>query len=147
MEHLFAFKAGAVFRICSKGLWVALEACEVCLDFSCVELNDEFVAAVKLWLRENFPEFAGFQIAASGIAASGKYLGWTLGVDSAIISYHDPLAKFNKRVLEIADGKAPSTVAFLRYNERAVSVLSYVAQFGTLLLTLASWSTELSITC
>ena len=90
-----------------------------------MELNDEFVAAVKLWLREHIPEFAEFQI-----AASGKYLGWHLGVDSATLSFHDPLAKFNKRVLEIADGKAPSTVAFLRYNERAVSVLSYVAQFA-----------------
>ena len=71
------------------------------------------------------PEFADSQI-----ASSGNYFGWTLGVDSATISFHDPLAKFNKRGLEIADGKAPSTVAFLRYNERAVTVLSYVAQFA-----------------
>lgn len=84
-----------------------LKPAKCVLIFSCVELNDDFVAAVRLWLREDTPEYVEFQI-----VASGKYLGWALGVDSAIISYHDPLAKFNKWVLDIADGGAPSIVAF-----------------------------------
>ena len=52
------------------------------------------------------------------------------GVDSVAISFLDPVAKFNKRVLEISDGRAHSTVALLKYNERVVTVLSYVAQFA-----------------
>ena len=39
--------------------------------------------------------------------------------------------KYSSRVLSICEGKAPSTVSILRYNERAVSVLSYVAQFAS----------------
>ena len=110
MKHPFALKRQAqCFRYAARACGLLLKPAKCVLIFSCVELNDEFIAAVKLWLRESIPECAEFQI-----AASGKYLGWNLGVDSAVLSYHDPLAKFNKRVLEIADGKALSTVAFLR---------------------------------
>ena len=54
-------------------------------------------------------------------------MGWVLGRNSAALSYADPIAKYNKRVLEIADARAPLTVASLKYDERAASVLSYVA--------------------
>ena len=80
---------------------------------------------MRRWLRENIPEFAEFMI-----TSAGKYLGYISGRNSAALSYADPIAKYNKRVLEIVDGRAPSTVAFLKYNEWAVSVLSYVAQFA-----------------
>ena len=86
MKHSFALKRQAqFFGYASKACGLHLKPARCVVLFSCVELNDDFVAAVRLWLRENIPELAEFQI-----AASGKYLGWTLGVDSATISYHDP---------------------------------------------------------
>jgi len=88
-------------------------------------VDKDFICAVRAWLRENIPEFADFLI-----QSAGKYLGWYLGRNSAALSFAEPIAKYNKRVLDIADAKAPSTVAFLKYNERAITVLSYVAQFA-----------------
>ena len=46
------------------------------------------------------------------------------------LSYAAPLDKYQARVQEIVEGRAPSTVSIVRYNQRAVSVLSYVAQFA-----------------
>jgi len=127
IKHLFALKRQAsIFRIAIKACGLHLKPVKCILIFSCIEVNDDFILAVKMWLREHIPEFADFQI-----SSAGKYLGWSLGVDSASISFRDPIAKYNKRVLEVADAKAPSTVAFLKYNDRASTVLSYVAQFAT----------------
>jgi len=95
------------------------------LIFTGVEVDDVFINAVRRRLLENIPEFVEFMI-----TSEGKYLGWILGRNSAALSFEEPVAKYNKRVLEIVDGRAPSTVAFLKYNERVVSVLSYVVQFA-----------------
>ena len=89
-------------------------------------LTEELVEAVKQWLCIHIPEFSNFKI-----CSSGKYLGWHLGVDSNVLSFRDPLAKFGKRVVGISEAKAPATISMLRYNERAIPVLSYVAQFAT----------------
>ena len=45
-------------------------------------------------------------------------------------SLQAPFEKFIARVEEVAAGRAPATVSIIKYNQYAVSVISYVAQFG-----------------
>ena len=52
-------------------------------------------------------------------------------MNSDVLSSQDPVAKFGKRVVGIGDAKAPATTSLLRYNERALPVLSCVAQFAS----------------
>ena len=40
------------------------------------------------------------------------------------------MKKFEHRVHEIVAGSAPAPIAILRYNQRAVPVLSFVSQFA-----------------
>ena len=87
-----------------------------------MQITKDFEDAVRRWLRDHIPEFANFKI-----ASAGKYLGWHLGLEGSQLSWIAPLAKYQARVLEIVDGHAPATVALQRYNQRAVTVLSYVA--------------------
>jgi len=69
------------------------------LIFTGVEVDDVFINAVKKWLLENIPEICDFLT-----TSAGKYLGWILGRNSAALSFEEPIAKYNKRVLEIVDG-------------------------------------------
>ena len=46
------------------------------------------------------------------------------------MSFAAPVKKYINRVQEIVVGSAPSTVSIIRYNQRAVPVLSYVSQFA-----------------
>ena len=105
---------------------------------SCVALTDSLSAAIKVWLAANVPEFKDFII-----ASSGKYLGWHLGLNCVALSFSDPLKKLDLRVHEVVAGNAPTTSAILRYNQRAVTVLSYVSQFshppGEVLPDLDTW--------
>ena len=64
------------------------------------------------------------------IESAGKYLGWYLGRNSHQLSFEGPIQKYKDRVLEVVGGRAPSTQALIRYNQRAVPVLSFVAQFA-----------------
>ena len=102
-----------------------LKSVKCALMISGVELSEELVFDVKNWLVVHVPDFAEFKI-----CSSSKYPGWHLGVNSNEISEQDPLANFGKRVIDISDGKAPSTIAMLGYNGRALPVLSFVAQFA-----------------
>jgi hypothetical protein len=72
----------------------------------------------------NVPECSQFR---SG--ASSKCLGWLLGLDRVNSSYQAPLTKNVHRVEEVVTGAAAAALAISRYNRRAVSVLSYFAQF------------------
>ena len=58
-------------------------------------------------------------------------MGWHLGVDSVSLSYRDPLKKFISRVPKVTGGKAPAATSIIRYNQRAVPVVSYVSQFAS----------------
>ena len=88
-------------------------------------LSDDLKYAIRNWLVENMPECSEF-----AICAYGKYLGWWLGVDSVNISYKAPLVTFVHRGEEGVGGKAPATTSIVRYNQRCIPVLSYVAQFA-----------------
>ena len=52
------------------------------------------------------------------------------GVHSVSCSYGEPLEKCVSRVHGIIAGKAPAAAAIIRYNLRAVPVVSYVSQFA-----------------
>ena len=114
-----------IFKIAALVAGLHLKCVKCVLVFSGTEVTEFFEQRVRQWLRDNIPEFASFRI-----ASSGKYLGWVLGRNFCFLSFQEPLAKYNKRVVEVVGGHAPCTVALLRYNERAASVLSYVSQFG-----------------
>ena len=124
LKRLHTLKRHAsIFRVAAKACGLHLKPAKCVLIFSGIEITEEFKDRVRRWLREHIPEFANFII-----AESGKYLGWHLGKHSTDKSFKEPIAKFGNRVKEVCQGGAPSTAAFVRYNERAVSVLSYVAQ-------------------
>jgi hypothetical protein len=46
------------------------------------------------------------------------------------LSFQYPLSRFVNRVEEVCIGQAPAAVSICTYNQRAVTVLSYVAQFS-----------------
>jgi hypothetical protein len=92
---------------------------------SCVQLSAEIVEKNQDWLLIHVPGFAHFEI-----QDSGKYLGWILGMRSVELSYSEPIVKFVDRIGKICNGKAPAATSIFRYNQRAASVLSYVAQFA-----------------
>ena len=145
MKHFFALKRQAqFFGYASKACGLNVKPAKCVLISSCVELNDECVAAVNLWPRENILEFAEFQI-----SSSGKYLGWTLGVDSAAISYHDPLAKSTSESSILQTVKLHPLLIFSGIpSERSM----YCHMLRNLLfllpmLTSASWSIKQSISC
>ena len=92
---------------------------------SCIPISDDRAKAIKAWLADNVSDFKDFLI-----ASSAKYLGWFLGVGSSELSWQEPLQKFTGRVEEIVSANAPATTAILRFNQRAVPVLSFVSQFS-----------------
>ena len=59
----------------------------------------------------NVPEFADIII-----ASSGRFLGWHLGRQGAILSFAAPVKKFSNRIHEIVAGKAPATPSIIKYN-------------------------------
>ena len=65
-------------------------------------------------------------------------LRWYLGKEDVSRSFEAPLLKFQDRVQEVVEGSAPLYLAIQRYNQRAVSVLSYVSQFAVSEADLAS---------
>ena len=126
LRSLSALKRqAAIFRIARSACGVHLKPEKCVLIFVGVKITEEFVVLVRAWLRDNVPEFQNFRI-----RSAGKYLGWHLGVKGTAISFKDPVDKFGKRVVEVSCGKAPPSLSLLRYNERAVSVLSYVSMFS-----------------
>ena len=96
-----------------------------CIIVSCLQLTEALETLIRMWLCQHVPAFAEFKI-----QSSGKYLGWILGVNSVQLSYQAPLSKFVNRVSEVCHGQDPAAVAICTYNQRAVTVLSYVAQFA-----------------
>ena len=101
-----------------------LKPAKCVLIVSACNLTDHLVASIRSWLEVNVPAFSNIII-----AASGKFLGWQLGRHSVSLSFAAPIKKFSNRVQEIVMGKAPAATSIFRYNQRAASVLSYVAQF------------------
>jgi len=115
----------SIFNVASQVAGLHLKPSKCVIIVSCVELSDAIVLAIKNWLSEHVPGFLEFSV-----KPSGKYLGWWLGVDSVNMSYKDPVDKFVHRVEDVVGGKAPAATSICRYNQRGVTVLSYVAQFS-----------------
>ena len=126
MDQLYRLKCQAsIFRLAASVAGLHLKPCKCVIIVSCTPISDAIVNAIKAWLAHNVPDFKDFLI-----SSSGKYLGWFLGVGSAKLSWQDPLQKFTDRVQEIVNANAPATTAILRFNQRAVPVLSFVSQFS-----------------
>ena len=127
MAQLSSLRTQAsILRLAKAVAGLRLQPCKCVIIVSCIGLLDEIILVIREWLKDNVPEFTEFDI-----ACSGKYLGWYLGVDSVSLSYGDPLKKFISRVHEVTGGKAPAATSIIRYNPRAVLVVSYVSQFAS----------------
>jgi len=126
LRGLHALKTQAsIFKIASRVAGLELKPSKCVLIISCIDLTDFVISAIKNWLKVNVPDFASFVI-----ADAGKYLGWILGRNSIHKSFNEPARKYVDAVHEICIGQAPATVALCRYNQRAVPIFSYVAQFA-----------------
>ena len=126
LDQLCRIKTQAsIFKLAQSVAGLHLKPCKCFIIITCISISDELISAVKAWLRDNVPEFQDFHI-----SSSGKYLGWYLGRDSVQLSFQDPIKKLVHRVHEVVAGHAPAPTAILRYNQRAVPVLSFVSQFA-----------------
>ena len=76
-----------------SGLTLKPKKCLMVLTAS--EASESNINVIRLWLKDNCPEWANFQI-----TNSGKYLGFYLGPKTAVLQWRDPLLKFKARTLE-----------------------------------------------
>ena len=107
---------------------VDLKLSKCVLTTTVPKLSKMLIHCIRNWLSINVPPFSDIII-----AESGKFFGWQLGRQSATLSFAAPIKKFVNRVHEICLGKAPAAVALIRYNQRALPVLSYVSQLCLLI--------------
>ena len=82
------------------------------LIITACNLTEHLVSAIRAWLLVNVPEFADI-ISAS----SGKFLGWHLGRQGAVLSFAALIKKFTNRVQDIVAGKAPAATSITRHNQ------------------------------
>ena len=118
-------RQASIFRMCSKVSGLQLKPVKCVLVFTGIELTNSIIFAIRNWLKKHIPEFADFKI-----QSSGKYLGWYLGKNSVKLSFEAPLAKYQSRVSEVVQGKAPISASIVRYNQRCIPCISYVSQFA-----------------
>ena len=118
-------RQASIFRLAASCAGLHLKPAKCVLIVSACNLSEHLIASIRNWLNINVPEFKDIII-----AESGKFVGWILGRQSATLSFAAPVKKYINRVQEIVVGSAPSTVSIIRYNQRAVPVLSYVSQFA-----------------
>ena len=90
-----------------------------------VRLSLHLVEIARLWLTAHLPEWAVFAVSPSAL-----YLGFLLGPASADLQWHAPLAKWARRVEDVAAAGTSACVTQLRYSSRALPALGYVAQLA-----------------
>ena len=126
LRYLLVLKTQArVFLLAARCAGLHLKPSKCVLIITACNLTEDLVSAIRAWLIVNVPEFADIII-----SNSGKFLGWHLGRQGAVLSFAAPVQKFSNRVHEIVAGKAPAAPSIIRYNQRCPTVLSYVAQFA-----------------
>ena len=113
------------FYLAARCAGLHLKPAKCVLIITACNLTEHLVNSIRAWLSVNVPEFVDIII-----ANSGKFLGWHLGRQGAVLSFAAPIKKFSDRVHEIVAGKAPAAPAIIRYNQRGPSVFSYVCQFA-----------------
>ena len=113
----------SVFKLAEKTAAMFLKPSKCFLVVSVCDLSETVRAAIQEWLRENIPEWKDFQI-----VPAGKYLGVVLGRRGEELTFEGPFEKFQDRIIDLADSTAPTLPTVLRYNERVVSVFSYISQ-------------------
>jgi len=115
----------SVFFLAARCAGLHLKPSKCVLIITICNLTEQFVGLIRAWLLVNVPEFADIII-----ASSGRFWGWHLGRQGAILSFAAPVKKFSNRIHEIVAGKAPATPSIIKYNQRGPTVLSYVSQFA-----------------
>ena len=118
-------RQASIFDLAAKCAGLVSKPSKCVLIITVLRLSPLLILSIRNWLAVNVPQFVDIVI-----AESGKFLGWHLGRHSATLSYAAPIKKFSQRVQEICLGKAPAATSLVRFNQRVVPVLSYVAQFA-----------------
>ena len=113
----------AIFQLAARVSNMHLKPSKCYIIISVCNLSPSLLAAVRCWLVSNIPLWADFKI-----VSCAKYLGVFLGRGGIVKSFEAPTIKYNERVKEIAEAGAPTLLSILRYNERAASVFSFIAQ-------------------
>ena len=124
LRALTGLKAQAsIFQLAARVAGMCLKPSKCFLVVSVCELTPELENRIKDWLASNIPAWKDFKI-----VPAAKYLGVFIGRDSEQLTFKAPCDKYLERVEELASTGAPSLPTILRYNERVVTVFSYVSQ-------------------
>ena len=79
--------------------------------------------AFQQWLTREIPDWSDFRI-----AKHATYLGFEIGPGAALKSWNNPIAKWRKRIEQIAATGVGPAAAGILYSTRAAPTLSYIAQ-------------------
>jgi hypothetical protein len=90
-------------------------------------ISDDDLQELKDWIKSNIPQWVDAQI-----VWSARYLGAYMGPKGASLMWNAPLTKWFNRSHALAQANAPPRYTIGLYNSRAVTTLSYVAQFSKL---------------
>ena len=105
----------SIFRTAATVSGMHLKPAKCFLIVSVVELTVELRNKIKQWLALEIPDWQDFNI----VAAGREYKQ---------LSYEKPYIKYFSRVEELASSTSPSLPTIIRYNERVVTVFTYIAQ-------------------
>ena len=76
----------SIFRVAAKYAGLILKPVKCVLLVTACELSGHLITSIRNWLGINVPEFKDIII-----ASSGNFLGWTLGRQSATLSWEAPI--------------------------------------------------------
>ena len=111
------------FKVFKKISNLGIKASKCCIVPLGARLSLQRVENIRNHLRAHLPDWAEFNI-----DDAAKYLGFHLGPGSAAPMWKAPHDKFSKRAYQIAGSKLAPSLSIQQYNQRAMSVLQYIAQ-------------------
>ena len=76
------------------------------------------------WLRSNLPKWKDFRV-----EGAAKYLGIFLGPSAGALQWREQASKWTDRSRAIASKGASAAISVFQYNTRAITTMSYIAQF------------------
>ena len=88
-------------------------------------MSESVIARFKDWILKHIPRWSEVQI-----VDCARYSGAFLGPKSAHVTWQSPVAKWSNRTATISTSGAPTGLLVALYNTRALTTLSYVAQFS-----------------
>eukprot|EP00973_Karenia_brevis_P046499 6449363-Karenia_brevis.AAC.1 len=113
-----------IFELAQQAAGLTLKPRKCFLVPLSAPLSLHVIDSLRCFLRENIPPWAEFNI-----AATAEYLGIWLGPGAAAHQWTAQIAKFLQRINVISDAGVAPSLAVKAYNLKAVTVMTYPAQF------------------